>query len=193
MFDNETVMDNTPTTGQGIGSLSQPIDQLELVMADVESFLTEWLRRLEQLNTLSTTPDGLLRNRVREFELEKSQFEAKRRRETQEIHDKAEELTKAWLRLEQEQRRFLQVRDSHAQGSRPPSAEYPQQDSSREIVSKEARVPTQPGNAASNVAEEAHTRRPSPLQSQPAKESAVRQFEQLRREIQSNRHQRRRV
>ena len=118
-------MQNSPTKVQGIGGRPEPIDQLERLMADVESFLGDWLRRLEQLHAVSPTPDAQLSNRMRELELEKSLWEAKRHRETRDIHEKAEELTKAWLRLEEEQRRFLQIRDARAHGHRIPVADNP--------------------------------------------------------------------
>ncbi len=111
-------MDHSPTTGQSVGSRIQAVDQFELLIADVESFLDDWLQRLDQLQAVSATPDAHLRKRIHDFELDKSQWEAKRKRETREIHEKAEELTKAWLRLEEEERRFLQIRDTRAHGNR---------------------------------------------------------------------------
>jgi hypothetical protein len=192
-------MDTSPTTGQGVVSRFQPINELELLMADVESFLDDWLRRVEQIQAVSTTPDEQLRKRMRELELDKSQWEAKRIRETRDIHEKAEELTKAWLRLEDEQRRFLQVRDARAHGNRIAAADSQPRESVADTESAPNHQPSPTRHsapatpAASATPEEPSTRRPSPLQGQRAGASAVRQFEQLRREIQSSRHQHRRV
>lgn len=186
-------MENSFTTVQGIDSRLDPIDQLELLMADVESFLGDWLQRMEQLHSASATPDAALRDRMHELELEKSQWEAKRTRETRDIHEKAEELTKAWLRLEEEQRRFLQIRDARAQGNRIPLADSQLREP---VVGTEPASIPQSSSGRSPVpvaTEESSIRRSSPLQGQRAGASAVRQFEQLRREIQSSRHQHRRV
>jgi hypothetical protein len=193
MFVPETAMDNSNRTGQGNDSLLQPIDQLELVMADVESFLTHWLGRLEQLHELSATPDALLRKRLRDFELEKTQWDAKRKRETQDIHDKSEELAKAWLRLEQEQRSFQQTRDSHSHSTRTAAVETRPTEQRVASESTESKSTTEPGAPTPVAAEEPNLRRPSPLQGNRAGATAVRQFEQLRREIQISRRQTRRV
>ena len=74
-------MDHSPTTGQSVGSRIQAVDQFELLIADVESFLDDWLQRLDQLQAVSATPDAHLRKRIHDFELDKSQWEAKRKRE----------------------------------------------------------------------------------------------------------------
>ena len=196
-------MNINSNAGKGIGSLSEPIDQLELVMADVESFLVDWLGRIEQLQAMSSKPDAHLRKRIRDFELEKSQWEAKRKRETQDIHEKAEELTKAWLHLEQEQRRFLQSRDSQSRdsqlkdsqsrASRPSAVEASSRLHAGEPPANEEQESPRSLPPAAVAPPESNPRRPSPLQGQRASATAAGQFEQLRREIESSRHQHRRV
>ena len=186
-------MEKYPTTGQHAGNRLQPIDELERLMADVDSFLSDWLRRVEQIQSVSATPDAMLRNRMRDLELERSQWDAKRLRETRDIHEKAEELTKAWLRLEDEQRRFLQIRETRAQGNRLPATDSQPRESAGDAQAATSPVPSPARVPAPVASEESSARRPSPLQGQRAGSSAVRQFEQLRREIQSSRHQHRRV
>lgn len=198
-------MDNSRLSEQGTRCLAQPIDQLTLVMADVESFLEDWLRRLDQLHAIAPSPDAVLRGRIREFELDRSQWEAKRNRETQDIHEKAAELTNAWLRLEEEQRSFLRSRDSKPHLGRTNTADAVSHDADRsnhepvtetapadESVSTDHRTPATAERRTAVVQdpqEEPITRRTSPLQGQRARAPAVRQFEQLRREIQTIRHQ----
>ena len=192
-------METYTTTGHDLNKLSQPIDQLQHLMTDVESFLGDWLQRLEQLNASTPAPDAGLRKRMQEFEQEKIQWDAKRKRETQDIHDKAEELGKAWLRLEQEQRRFLQIRDSHAGSSKiavaaiqarePVGVEHSSDDS----VIDETSPPQSTTSETAKLSEETASRRPSPIQGHRVRESAASQFAQLRREIESNRQQHRRA
>ena len=186
-------MENPATTAQGVESRHQPIDQLETLLADVESFFNDWLQRVEQLQSVSTPPDAMLQTRIRDFELAKSQWEAKRVRETRDIHEKAEALTKSWLRLEEEQRRFLQIRDSRTHTNRPASIDSQPREPAVDAETSASPQPTQVRPPVAASPEEPNSRRPSPLQGQRPGASAVHQFEQLRREIQSNRHQHRRV
>ena len=186
-------MNSSTNAGNGLGSLSEPIDQIELVMTDVESFFVDWLGRVEKLQTLSSKPDKRLRKRIHDFEIEKSQWEAKRKRESQDIHEKAEELTKAWLRLEQEQRRFLQTREVSSRGGRPSNVDIQTRAHAGETPASEEQETPRPMPSAAAAAPETNPRRPSPLQGQRASASAAGQFEQLRREIETSRHQHRRA
>jgi hypothetical protein len=160
-------------------------------MTDIESFLTDWMERLERLNLQPMTADALVRGRLRELEQEKTQWESKRKRELQEIHEKAEELSKAWLRLEQEQRRFLQTRDSQWHNSRPLADDAVEQDAPEscdmELASQTVCA------VATGGPEEPKPRRPSPIHTHRTRTSAIRQFEQLRREIESSRQPNRTV
>ena len=182
----------------GTDDSSNPVDQLKVVMDGVESFLADWLQRIEQLNEMAATPDAFIRKRIRELEQERIQWEAKRNRETKEIHDKAEELAKAWLRLEQEQRRFVQVRDSQSRGgpsqsARTTTAEIPPERRDEAETRSAPRPAAKPSSVAiepTQTLTDTKSRRPSPLQGTKAGALAIEQFEQLRREIESSRRSR---
>ncbi len=193
---------------KGAHDSPNPVDQLKVIMDGVESFLADWLQRIEQLNEIAATPDAFIRKRIHELEQERIRWEAKRNRETKEIHEKAEELAKAWLRLEQEQRRFVQLRDAHSSGTHSSGtqsrSEQPQATRSlpAEILPErhdqpEAKVAPRSSAKPSTVAIDAtstfadtRSRLPSPLQGSKAGALAIEQFEQLRREIEFNRRSR---
>lgn len=166
-----------------------PIEQLQDVMDDMEAFLANWLTRVEQLQTASAMPDAQLRRRFRELEQEKIQWEAKRNRETQDLHEKAEQLVDAWLRLEAEQRRLTQIRDAHGQPSRNVTTETSESKVTPEADTEQvAPVQEMPQEVAVHkVPAPAAPRRPSPTLCQPACSSAIQQFQQLRREIETSR------
>ena len=180
---------------KGTHDSSNPADQLRVVMDGVESFLTDWLQRIEQLNEMAATPDAFIRKRIHELEQERMQWEAKRNRETNEIHEKAEELTKAWLRLEQEQRRFVQVHDSQSRDSESSrKREMPEEIPAKRRDDAETQAAPRSSVKRSSVAIESaqtltdtRSRLPSPLQGTKAGALAIEQFEQLRREIEFSR------
>jgi hypothetical protein len=177
---------------------SNPVDQLKVIMDGVESFLADWLQRIEQLNEIAATPDAFIRKRIHELEQERIRWEAKRNRETEEIHEKAEELAKAWLRLEQEQRRFVQLRDSQSRGAQPQAtrtmpAEIPPERHDPAETKAAPRSSAKPSSVAIETTPtltDTRSRLPSPLQGSKAGALAIEQFEQLRREIESSRRSR---
>lgn len=91
------------------------LEAIQEVVADVGAFLSDWVHRVDQRAASRcepVTPDALLRERMEEFQSMKSYWEAKRTSEEQRLKEKADQLTAAWLRLEDEQRAMLQARES---------------------------------------------------------------------------------
>ncbi len=166
------------------------VDALQTIVSDADAFLSNWFRRLEQCVESCdprTTPEAILQKRLDDFQNEKNLWEAKRKSDERAIQEKAEQLTEAWLRLEQEQRRFLQMNDPqrHAgseRGSTNGVASRPAQEDSPAASDVEAAFaePSPSGDARP-------THQPESFPNAPARDSAVRQFQQLRREIESSR------
>lgn len=185
-------MQTTTPYGHNANSLPHPIDQLHLVMGEIETFFAAWMQRLEQLNSVEQRPDERVEKMRLELEEEKRRWEARRVRESQDIHDKAEELAKAWLRLEEEERRFLQSRESRQVASRPAGSETARAD--RPPVDKVIAAQPEPETPQPTIHHSGDgptLRRANMQQASPLRESAIRQFEQLRREIQTSRQHRR--
>ena len=90
------------------------VDELQAIITDVDAFLSNWFRRLEQ-GSLScdptTIPDLILQKRFKELQNERVLLEAKRKSDERQTQEKAQQLTQAWLQLEEEQRKFLQMKD----------------------------------------------------------------------------------
>jgi hypothetical protein len=111
------------------------LEAIQHVVADVGTFLSDWVRRVDQRAASRcepVTPDALLRERMEEFQSMKSYWEAKRTSEEQRLKEKADQLTAAWLRLEDEQRAMLQTRESQGgsireRGIAPQTSTVPQQ------------------------------------------------------------------
>jgi hypothetical protein len=111
------------------------LESIQGVVADVGEFLTDWVHRVDQRAASRcepVTPDALLRERMEEFHSMKNYWEAKRKSEEQRLKEKADQLTAAWLRLEDEQRAILQTKESQGgssvqRGIVPQPATVPQQ------------------------------------------------------------------
>jgi hypothetical protein len=111
------------------------LESIQGVVADVGEFLTDWVHRVDQRAASRcepVTPDALLRERMEEFHSMKNYWEAKRKSEEQRLKEKADQLTAAWLRLEDEQRAILQTKESQGgssvqRGIMPQPATVPQQ------------------------------------------------------------------
>ena len=91
------------------------LEAIQDVVADVGAFLSDWVQRVDQraaARCKQVTPDALLREQMEEFQSMKSYWEAKRTAEEQRLKEKADQLTAAWIRLEDEQRAILQTRES---------------------------------------------------------------------------------
>lgn len=195
-------------------------EELQSVMGDVESFLSQWLHKIQdELSTMdSTMGDATVRRRYQALQEEKKRWEAKRQRELEEIEQKASQLTNAWLNLESEQRQLLQQQERRGQRrDSSPTPAPPLQATASEIPVESTRVapaltasvssspaPSDTGVGAASAAAVAPVatapaagpaRRPShgvptrPRSGGPLRtfNDAVRQFEQLRREIEFTR------
>ncbi len=92
----------------------QIVDALQTIVSDVDAFLSNWFRRLDQCVEScpsGATPDAILQRRIEDFQNEKTRWEAQRNSDERHIQEQAQQLTEAWLRLEDEQRKFLQMKD----------------------------------------------------------------------------------
>lgn len=173
-------------------NLQQPvptaiIESLQSVLEDLDGYLAQWSQRLDQqlaAEIPSVASDSTLQGMIEEFQREKSEWKLKREREDEQIREKFEQLTSAWLHLEAEQRRFLQLKPAH------------------QNATSETSAPTVPCPTAKRAA----GARPEPLtggcdpaadasspcastesQTQPSADNAVMQFHKLRKQIQSSR------
>ena len=180
------------------------IDALQDVVEDFDRYALAWFQRLSDglvsENSMSAS-DRELRARVREFREEKRKWQAKREVQHEEIQESMRLLTEAWLRLEDEQRQLQQQRDA---------SESPFKN---KISQNGANRPTQVGNAGHAMVNSSATSSCVPVNpgvTVPASNSvphatdresmssgtlcvselsdaAVRQFQQLRIEIESSR------
>ena len=94
---------------------------LQTIIADVDTFVAHWFEQIDRCvepSNAAETHDAILRKRVREFQREKRLWEARRETEQQELQEKADQLSQAWLHLEAEQRRFLQLKESQPMAGR---------------------------------------------------------------------------
>ena len=169
------VMDGTE---QRSAMASPPVgDDARQVVDDVESYLVGWMARLQrvldQCHSIAQREAQLI-DRTAAIEQQHQQWQAQRQQEMQQIHQGAEQLSAAWQRLESEQRQWLSARETP---QLPPA-----------VAQRSANVPPDP--AASNVGVTSGNPGSAPAAAedrQPpegmSRESAVRQFEQLRREV----------
>ncbi|QDT07174.1 hypothetical protein K227x_55990 [Rubripirellula lacrimiformis] len=156
------------------------IASLQGVVSDVDDFMSSWLERLSQSDVLCQNPlttDQRLRERIERFEREKSRWEDKRRCQEREIHQKLDQLSDAWLRLESEQRRFLQTK-----GSRHPIAV-----ANNAAIDDGVEKNPVPISGKQSVNEQVSSPRSVEATASEARESAVLQFQRLRQEIEFNR------
>lgn len=161
------------------------VEALRALINDIDQFISSWMCQFDhEMLALqcSQSADHAVRKRLQEYEMEKRRFEAAQKREAHLARQRAEHLTAAWLHLEAEQRRFLQLKQAH--GGEPLEA-TPQVDPATQTVTagshRERSLqfegdaapigPSQAGTAASDVSD----RR--------SREAAVLQFRRLRQEI----------
>ena len=154
-------------------------DALQDVISDVDTFMAGWCKRFDQVVSSCASPaaveanpaDANLHDRIKDFQQEQAKWEAKRKLEAERIQEQADQLTEAWLRLETEQRRFLQMKESHplATPERRTDAVEQTRDRDRSAIDQQS------------------TRRSVTPNANPLREAAVRQFQRLRREIESSR------
>lgn len=153
-----------------------PVDSLSQIATEVEAFLAQWMSRLEELLDHYGDPskdDVLHQRRVAEFEREQRRWHEHRQQEMQQIQATMEQLTAAWERLEDEQRRVLQAQETLQQRARErgpaviakaDAAEMPVSSSAAPDADISGNVRS--GNAATM-----------------SRDLAVRQFQQLRRQM----------
>lgn len=191
------------------------LDAIQDVVDDVDQYVLEWFKRLNDGLVVADAPaaattDRELRTRIKEFREEKRQWEAKREVEQHELQEKMRQLTDAWLRLEDEQRLLLQRRESAGSNKEKPTSrtsnrpertsapasgteEVTFQDHREVAVQSESPAP----RVNSSIAPPSQPRptgsdrnaSPSASQATAPNDAAVRQFQQLRREIESSRPQ----
>ena len=165
------------------------VDALQAIVTDVDAYLSNWCRQLDQCvesRDAETNPDAILQQRYSEFQNEKMRWERQRKLEQQQLQEQAKQLTDAWMRLEDQQRRFLQMKNAQRQNGseREPVA-------ATTITVDQDSPSADDGNSANTdslACRDARPPRQMETNSKPsARESAIRQFQQLQREIQSSR------
>ncbi|MDG2223540.1 MAG: hypothetical protein P8L85_19315 [Rubripirellula sp.] len=169
------------------------VDALHSVVCDVEAFMTDWLERAQcELAGVDTSAgNATLRRGFQGLQAEKRQWEAKRRCELEAIEEKANQLTDAWLKLESEQRQLLKNQDRQRGPRRQATAEPVRmtvQEPVRMTVQEQSSPPAEPARQPirrttnSIDAEKRNCNR-----SIRSVNDSVRQFQQLRREIEMTR------
>lgn len=163
------------------GGPLQDVDSLRGIVSEIEGFLDQWMQRFDKLlrrcgepaeRAEPAEPDAAMRQRIEKFDQEYRQWEEQRQRETEQLHEKAEQLTEAWLQLEAEQRAVLQAQASLKHRSRqPPTPSTARGDSPSNTAAA--------GSAAGAPPAAAETTISSSLSQQ----AAVQQFELLRHEL----------
>jgi hypothetical protein len=149
-----------------IGSTQDIFDQLDSVIGDIHGFLSNFCERLQRLTAepVATQGDSHAGDTSPEA---REEWEAKRARTEQKIRDHVELLSDAWLRLEAEQRNLLQTKEGLA-------VDLPSR-ADKNSVAAVGGV----GAARQSV---------SSISNPPQlRQSAVREFERLRQEIQLSR------
>ena len=199
-------MDQTSQPNEATHSSSGNADELRQIAADIETYLGKWVvrsRRVIEHGLRSTTSDVAMSTQVQKFEELKRKWETQRQREMDQIAEKSDELTAAWLKLESEQRQFVQTKEAWEQRNQQTAAPthapvpFPVPAPSHEAVERPAT--TTPNMHTEPVASMAETppyvpqvapRLPtdpafghSPGRCVGSRDSAVRQFQQLRREV----------
>lgn len=179
--------DRVPAADGGQRAPLQIIESLQSVLADVDRYLAQWSERLDQpplREAPSIVPAQRLQEQINDFQREQHEWTLQREREDAQIREKFEQLTLAWLHLEAEQRKVLQMKlartttagetsstsasplPTSVKGSRP----QPLSDGGHEAT-------VNPPTVCDSIGPQTH----------PATDNAVRQFQKLRKEIQSNR------
>jgi hypothetical protein len=177
----------------GVAESDQIAAELQAVVDDVGQFLTAWSQKLDQCVASSldagASTDAILQKRIEDFRKEQRQQESIRQAEQRELQTSADLLAQAWLKLESEQREFLQLK-----------ALATQPQANRDLRSNgESSRPARAAAPAPAAAQESSLPPPSPnfpavaplsqnnLSTTTSRDSAVRQFQRLRREIAASR------
>ena len=189
--------------------IADATDELRKIASDIQEYMGKWVvrsRRVMEHASESMHGDVGFSHQRQKFEEQQHKWEAKRQREMDEIAEKAEELAAAWLRLESEQRLFLQMKESwHRRSSQTRAVDHVQTDSNdtssnsiaanppaianeqpAHLTAAPVRSPkvapqTAPRFPVNHISNQAH------IPSDTARDAAIRQFEQLRREVAAKR------
>jgi len=163
------------------------VTAIERVILDIDNFVGDWLQRLNnQLQTErpSEATDPSLRENVDAFEQEKSRWRLERNRGDEQIREKVEQLTQAWLHLEAEQRKFLQIKEVRTIVTSELAIQVASQplpttgSESTSLRSPEGKHHSAKTTASCFVTDSKESR---------SSENAVLQFQRLRKEIQDSR------
>lgn len=170
-------------TASGSASVRNGANRLRDIAERIEGFLAEQIGRLEE--TMEGAPDApppvhMARRTTQYVEEERRRWETEKQRERERIQSDGVRLAEAWQRVEMEQRRLLAQRS--AMGSSPVESREP---------------PLAPGDSAADldavspVARQHHGPAAAdlvPVMDEPplTPESAILQFQQLRREMQQH-------
>lgn len=163
--------------GEGDRACPSGSADLSAIADEIESYVGLWLSRLEEVLegcVVDSPTDTAIDARIAEFEEERRRWNLQRQQEMQQMQETAQQLTAAWARLENEQRRLLQAQET----LQSPAAGQ------------------SPGASAKANTLRAGTPTAGPVHAQPSGESpsggeggavsrelAVRQFQQLRRQM----------
>ena len=181
-------------------------DELRKIAGEIEAYLSKWVirsRRVVELGYGATTSEVAMSSQVKKFEEQQRKWEVRRQRELDDLSDKAQELADAWLKLESEQRQFLQIKDAwqHRNAQPGPPAEIkppsPTVDPPTHKLSPHESAVVPEVSAAPRPSPQHHPqyvpqiapRMPDTVYAngRPAcgngREDAIRQFQQLRREV----------
>lgn len=182
-------------------------DELRRIAADIQDYMGKWVLRsrrvIGQANESAHSEFGLS-TQLQKFEENQHKWETKRQREMDEIAEKGEELAAAWQKLESEQRQFLQMKDSLQYRTNQLHTVLPANTTEANVAlhAAEVRTPSTPSVQHSSPATASVQTPPCTPQVAPrlpaniayaaaspagghARDAAIRQFEQLRREVAS--------
>jgi len=173
-------------------SPSEIVDALQAMLSDVDGFMVDWFQRLNQQLVACDTvfsPDQKVRQQSERLRREQNEWNLKRDREDEQIQEKFQQLTDAWLRLESEQRKFLQLKNARASvsGESPPQHALAQNALAQATESIDARATHSPAVAVKPIPTQSVPGSPDRQSPEPSSsEHAIRQFQRLRQEIQSS-------
>ena len=196
-----------PPQGGPATDATAAADELRNIAAEIQDYMGKWVIRSRRVIGHACDPmqgDVPLSTQMQKFEESQRKWETRRQKEMDEIADKAEELAAAWLKLESEQRQFLQMKEAWQhrtnQGRTFDSVDQPESD----IAPAHAQhsLPAMPSDQDTTTVAGAGA--PRVPQSTPqfaprlpcsnahagvrpvggdARDAAIRQFELLRREV----------
>ncbi len=189
---------------------------LEEVIADVNTFLADFCVRVGRQSVPAESQDkpneAKLRRAIEDLKVERDLWEARKQNEEARIQEKIDQLSAAWLRLEEEQRAFLQMTQgnptaAHRAAANPPTTAQPAPTvqapshpmaapstaaqpvrSPSELIDQAPAAAATPSQLVRTTPETRPVAPPVPEQgTAKPREDAVLQFQRLRQEIESSR------